>query len=472
VGNSLIAALTAGLAPRARMASAVPTEGGGWFNIIREPFSGAWQSAVAVDSPRSILAFSAVFACVTRVASDIAKLCVDLVQENDDETCSPVTSSSPYWAVLRKPNHFQNRIKFIEQWVVSKLLHGNLYALKRRDLRGIVTALYILDPMRVTPLITDSGDVYYRLKGDQSADIEKETTVPASEIIHDMMVSLWHPLVGVSPLYACAMSATMGNRIQTNSTRFFQNLSRPSGILTTPEKINDEDAKEYKARWEENYGGGNVGRVAVLGGGLKYEGVGTIPPEQAQLIDQLKWTVEDVARCFGMPLFKIGGPVPAGSSIEALNLGYYTDCLQALIESAELCLDEGLELPSSYHTEFDLEGLLRMDQGAQYDALEKGVRGMWMAPNDARRKMDLPPVDGGESPLAQQQNFSLAALAKRDALPNPFVIDRPEANPTPSTAGPAVTADPEANPAKAMVISLTADEIEREAAAALEMELA
>jgi hypothetical protein len=35
--------------------------------------------------------------------------------------------------VLRKPNRYQNRIKFIEQWVVSKLLHGNTYVLKQRD---------------------------------------------------------------------------------------------------------------------------------------------------------------------------------------------------------------------------------------------------------------------------------------------------------------------------------------------------
>jgi hypothetical protein len=171
----------------------------------------------------------------------------------------------------------------------------------------------------------------------------------------------------------------------------------------------------------------------VLGSGLKYEGVGTIPPEQAQLIEQLKWTVEDVARCFGMPLFKIGGPVPPGSSIEALNLGYYTDCLQSLIESAELCLDEGLELPSSYHTEFDLDGLLRMDQGAQYDAMEKGVRGMWLAPNDARRKMDLPPVDGGESPLAAAAEF-LARRVGEARCAAESVRDRSTwtANPTPS----------------------------------------
>ena len=37
-----------------------------------------------------------------------------------------------------------------------------------------------------------------------------------------------------------------------------------------------------------------------------------------------------------------------------------------------------------------------------------------MAPNEARMKRNMPPVPGGASPYLQQQNYSLAALDKRD----------------------------------------------------------
>mgnify|MGYP003394062084 CR=1 FL=1 len=230
--------------------SAVPS-GGGWFGLIRESYSGAFQQHVEVDAPKNILAFSAVFACVTIIASDIAKLEIDLTVEGDNGICEDAPATSPYWAVLRKPNHFQNRIKFIEQWIVSKLLYGNSYALKQRDGRGIVTDLYLLDPQRVKPLVAQDGGVYFQLSTDHLAGIAGSITVPASEIIHDMMVSLWHPLVGVSPIYACGMSATMGNRIQGNSTKFFNNMSRPSGMLTAPGAISDELAGRLKKAWEE-----------------------------------------------------------------------------------------------------------------------------------------------------------------------------------------------------------------------------
>jgi phage portal protein BeeE len=79
---------------------------------------------------------------------------------------APAPANSRLLGVLRKPNHFQNRIKFIEHWMLSKLAWGNVYALKERDARGIVSALYILDPQLVTPLVTPSGDVYYKLEAD------------------------------------------------------------------------------------------------------------------------------------------------------------------------------------------------------------------------------------------------------------------------------------------------------------------
>ena len=66
-------------------------------------------------------------------------------------------------------------------------------------------ALYLLDPLRVKPLVTPTAEVYYELKSDNMAGLEAENVVvPASEIIHDRMNCLFHPLLGVGPIFACA----------------------------------------------------------------------------------------------------------------------------------------------------------------------------------------------------------------------------------------------------------------------------
>lgn len=450
--------------------SAVDARGGGnggWFGILREAWGGAWQANVVVDAPRNILAFSAVFACVTIIASDVAKLGIRLMEKGENGISTEIDRHSPFVSVLIKPNRYQTWFKFMEQWIVSKLLNGNTYVLKERDTRGIVVALYILDAQRVTPLVAEDGGVYYQLARDDLSGLPAPITVPASEIIHDTMVSLWHPLVGVSPIYACGMSATMGNRIQANSATFFQNMSRPSGQLTSPNTISTETANRFKQEFENNFGGGKIGRLMVAGDGLKYEAM-TIPAEDAQLIEQLKWTVEDVARCFHVPMWKIGGTEPARTSVESLNQTYYSDCLQALIESAEALLDEGLGLLSKdYHVEFDLDGLMRMDTAARYTAKGEAVKGGWMAPNEARAGEGLQPVAGGETPYLQQQNFSLAALAKRDALPDPFATSKPPA--APAANDPGGTAAAAAAAAEAGVARLVGDAMKAVADSAKEV---
>jgi HK97 family phage portal protein len=408
-------------APPANLQSA-HDRGNWWHPIIREPFTGAWQRNLE-QTRESILTFGAVYSCVTLIASDVGKLRLRLVEQDSDGIWSEVKVPA-FSPILRKPNKWQNRISFIQQWVISKLLHGNTYVLKRRDNRGVVVEMYVLDPTRVKVLVAPNADVYYEIRKDNLSGLQEDTvTVPASEIIHDMMPALFHPLCGVSPITACGLAASHGLTIQNTSARLFKNNSTPSGILTAPAGIDPETAKRIKEHWEQNFTGDNFARVAVLGDGLKYEKM-SITYAEAQLMEQLKWDEKNVCTAFHIPPYMIGvGEMPTHNNIEALNQQYYSQCLQKLIESIELCLDEGLGLNDhkdhTYGTEFDLNDLLRMDTATKVKTAVEGLKGVF-TPNEARFLFDLKGIKGGDTVYMQQQNFSLEALAKRDASADPF----------------------------------------------------
>lgn len=429
----------------------VPGDRGGWWPVVREPFAGAWQRNVEVRRD-TVLTYGAVYACITRISSDIGKLRVKLVEWNDRSEIWSEVSVPAFSPVLTKPNHYQNRIQFIQQWISSKLIHGNTYVLKGRDGRGVVTELYVLDPTRTKVLVgAEDGSVYYELAVDNLSGVNATVTVPASEVIHDTMNALYHPLVGISPITACGLAAMQGVNIQNNSAKFFGNASIPSGVLTAPATIAQPTADRLKADWQQNFSGANYGKTAVLGDGLKYETIG-MKAVDAQLIEQLKWTAENVCTAFAVPAFMVGvGAPPTYNNIEALNQQYYSQCLQILIESLELALDEGLGLVNvaghAYGSELDLDGLLRMDTATQVIAIRDAVGAGVMAPNEGRKKLDLKPVRGGDVPYLQNQNFSLEALAKRDALEDPFASKTPPALPPPPPAIPAAGVPP---PAKAM----------------------
>ncbi len=403
----------------------------GWWPIIRESFTGAWQRNVTVTLDTA-LANPTLFRCISLISSDVAKMRLRLVAQDADGIWTE-TDSASFSPVLRKPNRYQNRIQFFANWLQSKLTFGNTYVLKVRDNRNVVAGLYILDPNRVKPLVAPDGSVYYQLSRDPLSGLTVDNPgIPASEIIHDRWNCHFHPLVGLSPIFACGLAALQGNEIQANSTRFFQNGSKPGGVLTAPGAISQDTAERLKAHWEENFTGENVGKVAVLGDGLKYEAM-AVNATDAQLIEQLKWTAEIICGCFGVPAYMAGvGAAPLNNNVQSLAELYYAQALQIHIESVELCLDEGLDLPRPYGTEFDLDDLLRMDTASQVTAIKNAVDASVMAPNEGRKKLNLKPVKGGESPMAQQQQFSLAALAERDR-------DKPFAKPDP--AAPAVVAD-------------------------------
>jgi phage portal protein BeeE len=133
------------------------------------------------------------------------------------------------------------------------------------------------------------------------------------------------------------------------------------------------------------------------------------------LIEQLKWTVEDVARCFRVPLWKLqAGTMPAYGNSEIAQQAYYSETLQNTMEAIEALLVDGLELPKGYRVQFDLAGLLRMDTAARYKALSEGVKGGWLAPNEARSEENLPPLTGGDTVYLQEQNWPLHQLASRE----------------------------------------------------------
>ena len=425
-----------------------------WHPIIREPFTGAWQQNQEIPATTA-LSYFAVYACVTLIATDIGKLRLRLVAQDDDGIWTETTNPA-YSPVLRKPNRYQTIHKFVEQWITSKLKQGNAYVLKQRDDRNVVSALYVLDPARVTPLIAPDGAVYYGLNRDDltgvfNADSPGSIVVPAREIIHDPMVTLFHPLIGVPPLYACGISASAGLTMQSASELFFRNGSNPGGVLTAPGAIRQETLDRLKADWQTKFSGANVGNVAILGDGLKYEPM-AVNANDAQLIDQLKYTAQTICSCFHVPpaLLDLGGDAANVTDLEALLQKYHSQCIQSLLTNFETSLDEGLELKTPYGTEFDIDDLIWMVTATRTKAAADSIGSGALSPNEARRKYyGVGPTVGGNSPMVQQQYYSLQALAERDQ-------DKPFSKPVDATPAraPGDGADDDADE-KAFLVSLT-----------------
>lgn len=399
-----------------------PAHRSGWKTIM-ESFPGAFQQNVEI-SQGTLLCYPTLYACIMRISQDIGKLPFQLMRRNDNGVWKRIENPS-YSPVLRKPNHYQTQQQFRESWILSKLIQGNTYVLKVRDNRGVVVNLYVLDPCKVMPMVSDSGDVFYQLKIDNLSLITGDTDsenlmVPAREIIHDREATLHHPLIGVPPLCAAYWPALKNMRILKNSSDFFANGASPGGILTAPGAIGDETAKRLAEYWNTNFTGSNAGRVAVVGEGLKYEQLSANATD-SQMVEQLRYSDEQICQPFGMPPFKVGiGALPAGQKVDDINNLYYADALQTRIEHMENLLDEGLNVAQPMGIECDLWPLMRMDREKLARVEGQMIKDGVSTPNEARLEFNKEPIEGGDTVYMQHQDYSIQALAWRDSQPNPF----------------------------------------------------
>lgn len=401
-------------------------------NIVHEPFAGAWQQNKECFGGNGL--FSAVYACIAIIAGDLAKL-PPRVRRRKEDGSKIDAPNHPAGNVLFYPNKYQTRVDFWGQFMSSALFTGNTYVFLVRDGTGVIREMHILDPRRVSVLMGEDGSIFYRIGQERLAELLESDIIPARDILHHRLLTLTHPLIGLTPLYAAGVSSSTGQTIQQNSYSFFANMSRASGVLTSPGKISNDLAARLKTEWDQNFKGGSMGRTAVLGEGMKWEPL-TISAADAQLIEQLRWSVEDVARCFRVPTYMLTDASKVSfKNTEQLARNYYSQTLQYHIESIEARIDQAFDLADDIYCEFDLSALLRMELDARMAAYQTGINAGILTINEARKMEELEPKTGGDEPLVQMQYRPLSMAGEPTT-----------AQPPPSPPEPDPELDPEPDP--------------------------
>lgn len=406
---------------------------GSWRNawkLISEPWTGAWQKNQE-EKRGDLLTYPTLYACIYRISADIGKLPFSLRQRDENGVWTEVTNPA-YDPVLKKPNGFQTPAQFREYWMLTKLIHGNAYILKRRNNRGSgenqgnVMELYVLDPERVLPMVSESGAVYYQLQTDNLNTLPdgypaENLIVPASEIIHDRCMTIHHPLIGVPPLAAAHWPALKNMKIMRSATEFFANNAQPGGLLTAPAGMSEKDAEAVQEYWTKNFTEGKSGKVAVIGADMKFTPF-AMKSIDAQMVEQMRYSDEQICQPFGIPPFKVGiGTIPSGLGVDGVNLMYYNDALQPHIQHMEELLDDGLKISRPLGVELDTDPLLRMDEAKKAEVATKLVGGGVETPNEGRKRFNRKPLVGGDTVYMQQQDYPLdqVRLNKIEQTPAP-----------------------------------------------------
>jgi HK97 family phage portal protein len=392
-----------------RVSAGVPSYG------MIPPLGSVQSSTGMLVSQATAMGVSTVYACVNRLATDLARCTPRLYTLKDDGTKQYVTDH-PILAIFKRPNAQQTWFEFAWQMWVGHYLRGNCYAAIKRDRRGDPYQLIPINPDAVFVLESGEGNIFYnvnRIGLWQIAQLREFPTALAEDDMLHIRGLTFNSLVGVSTIGLARDAIGLGMGLEQQGARWMANGARPSVWLKTAKQLSEIAATRLKTQFDNKHSGiQNTGQTVVLEEGLEPVAL-QLNSVDLQFMSQREFQIPEICRFFGVPPHKVGvvdrGSVQniAQQDQDYVNTAITQKCVLAeqKLETTFGLIDEGI------HVELDQSQLLRADIMTRRNAARLGIISGLTTPNEERRGEGLAPKDGGDVLLVPANSAALGSEA-------------------------------------------------------------
>lgn len=367
--------------------------------------------SAAPTSPDAAMQVSTVYACVSLLARVISSLPL-MVYETLPDGRRKLSRDSRLWMVLHaRPNDVMTPRDFWSTMIMHWAMRGNAYAQIIRDSSGDLVSLWPLSPDQTEVFVDSKGQVAYKYQKDGKTYI-----LGVNDVLH--IKDIGNGLIGLSKLSFMSSSVKEATDTQKFATANAENYGKPSGILTVDHILKKENKNGVNERERirqslYDFRTGGSSKIVVLEADMKFNPV-TLTPEESQLIENRRFSVEEICRWFGVPPVLIGasGATTWGSGISEITSGFVKFTIGPMLVSIEQALRSRvftLEERMSMQAEFSLDALMRGDITSRYQAYATAVQNGFKTRNEVRQLENDEPVEGGDVLTAQT---NLAPLDK------------------------------------------------------------
>ena len=358
-------------------------------------------AAGKVVNERTAMQTTAVYACVRILAESIAGLPLH-VYAYKGQGKERVPAHPLYFLLHDAPNPEMTSFVFRETLMTHLLLWGNAYAQILRDGMGRVIGLYPLLPDRMdVGRDSKTGELYYLYTRSTEENPNFKTAgqirLRWTDVLHIPGLG-FDGLVGYSPIAMAKTAIGIALATEEYGATFFQNGARPAGVLEHPGVV--KDPEKLRESWHSVYGGTkNVGKIALLEEGVKYQQI-AIPPEEAQFLQTRKFQLDEIARLYRVPPHMIGDLEKSSfNNIEQQSLEFVKYTLNPWVVRWEQGLQKALlsnRERKDYFIRFNVDGLLRGDYKSRMEGYAIGRQNGWLSANDIRSLEDMNPINADE----------------------------------------------------------------------------
>lgn len=306
---------------------------------------------VEANTAETAARVAAVFFCVSLIAEAVGSLSLDFRDQAGERARFPLADTLSY-----EPNPLQTGAEFWSALAFTAVLRGEAFAEPVVGYDGV--ELWALNPLRT---VSEWGErslaVTYQSERGQRRLLPQElfwfTTLADGGL---------KPLV---PWRQAKGAIDFQLALEVGARAYFRNDRRPSGVLSTEQKLNPESAdrlKEGVARWRR-------GGTPVLEQGVTYHAVGSTNTD-AQLVELIKQRTLEMGRYWRIPRSMIGDEGGNAGNNEQDTRAFVNWSLRPLTRRIEQAITVRLLPPdiraSGVRARFNLDSMLRGDAATQW----------------------------------------------------------------------------------------------------------
>lgn len=383
------------------------------------------------DVSEDALSEATYFACMKVLCESIGKLPIKLLQHTEKDGVVSARDHPLWYKVHDRPNPHMTSTTFWSTVEFNRNHYGNAYVWIEGA--GKDTRLWILpsDSIQVwydnARLLSDVPDIYYLYSGPS-----KMYYFGSEEILHFKGSNTLDGIVGISVRDQLKATIKSGVKSQNLLNNMYDSGFTAKAVLQYTGSLNDENVKTF-VKGIESYAKGK----------LKAEGVENIIPiplgaqltplnvklADNQYIEARQYTALQIASAFGIKPYQIGDYTKSSyASAEAQQLSFLVDTLLYILKQYEEELTYKLlsreDIAQGRYFKFNIDVILRADFHTKIQTLSTAVNSFLMTPNEARGKLDLEKVEGGDRLLGNGASIPVELTGSQ--YTDGLVTDPPE----------------------------------------------
>jgi HK97 family phage portal protein len=386
------------------------------------------ESGVEV-SPDTADRLTAVFACVRVIAETAAMLPLHLYRRLPKAGKERATDHPLYSLLHSQPNPWQTAFEFWEMYLGHLVLRGQAFAQKVENRAGEITQLIPLHPDRIKPVALSNTEWVYEYTPIRGARRQFQPT----ELMRTLAFSR-DGICGRSVIEVCREAVGVGIAAEQFGASFLGKGVAPAGILKHPGKLGKDAFQRLTDQLAARGGTQNAGKTMIVEEGMDWVQVG-MKLTDAQYVELRRFSVSEMARLFRVPPHMIMDlSQSTNNNIEHQGLEFTTHCEMPWLVRLEQTIWRDLLSPedqADYFAKFNVDGLLRGDILARYQAFAQARQWGWLSADDVRELEDLNPLPDGQG---ETYLTPMNMLPADQGYPPPTPAAPPAQAPTPPAA--------------------------------------